>query len=76
MKGKTAVVTGSLSGIGLAIARTMSAAGSNIVLNGFAPEDEIKKLEAELTNKNSSAKFIFADLTKPGDAKALITKSL
>lgn len=39
LKGKTALVTGSLSGIGLGIARSLSAAGANIVLNGFAPED-------------------------------------
>ena len=38
LKGKTAVVTGSLSGIGLGIAQVMSAAGANVVLNGFAPE--------------------------------------
>ena len=36
LKGKTAVVTGSLSGIGLGIAQALSAAGANIVLNGFA----------------------------------------
>lgn len=45
LTGKTALVTGSLSGIGLGIAKSLSAAGANIVLNGFAPEDEIKKLE-------------------------------
>jgi 3-hydroxybutyrate dehydrogenase len=39
LKGKTAVITGSLSGIGLGIARSMSAAGSNIILNGFASEE-------------------------------------
>lgn len=38
LKGRTAVVTGSLSGIGLGVARALSAAGSNVVLNGFAPE--------------------------------------
>ena len=37
LKGKTALVTGSLSGIGLGIARSLSTAGANIVLNGFAP---------------------------------------
>ncbi len=35
LRGKTAVVTGSLSGIGLGIARCLSQAGSNVVLNGF-----------------------------------------
>lgn len=43
--GKTALVTGSLSGIGLGIARSLSAAGCNIVLNGFATENEIQELE-------------------------------
>ena len=45
LKGKTAMITGSLSGIGLGIARSLSASGANIVLNGFAPESEIKALE-------------------------------
>jgi len=45
LKGKTALVTGSLSGIGLRVARCLSAAGANIVLNGFASEEEIAKLE-------------------------------
>jgi 3-hydroxybutyrate dehydrogenase len=76
LKGKTALVTGSLSGIGLGIARALSAAGSNIVLNGFAPDEEIKKLEKELTNANSTAKFIFADLTKPTDTRQLVEKSI
>jgi len=44
LKGKTALVTGSLSGIGLGIARSLSCAGANIVLNGFASDEEIKKL--------------------------------
>jgi 3-hydroxybutyrate dehydrogenase len=37
LKGKTALITGSLSGIGLGIARSLSKVGANIVLNGFAP---------------------------------------
>jgi 3-hydroxybutyrate dehydrogenase len=64
LKGKTALVTGSLSGIGLGIARCLSAAGSNIVLNGFAPEEEIKRLEKELSKDGKLAKFIYADLVK------------
>lgn len=76
LKGKTALVTGSLSGIGLGIARSLSAAGANIVLNGFASDEEIKKLEHELTNQHSSAKFIFADLTKPSDTKQLVERSI
>ena len=44
--GKTAVVTGSLSGIGLGVAKQLSAAGANIVLNGFAPQEEINKVQS------------------------------
>jgi 3-hydroxybutyrate dehydrogenase len=36
--GKTALITGSLSGIGLGIARSLAKNGANIVLNGFAPQ--------------------------------------
>lgn len=39
LKGKTALITGSLSGIGLGIARSLSAAGANVVLNGFASDE-------------------------------------
>jgi 3-hydroxybutyrate dehydrogenase len=76
LKGKTAVVTGSLSGIGLGIAKTLAASGANVVLNGFAPEDEIRRTEAALTSANSTAKFVFADLTKPADCRSLIEKSI
>ena len=68
LKGKTAVVTGSLSGIGLGIAKQLSAAGANIVLNGFAPDNEIQQIEKSLNNDVSKAKFIYADLMKPSDS--------
>ena len=43
LKGKTAVITGSTSGLGLSIARAMSEAGANIILNGFGSSQEISK---------------------------------
>lgn len=76
LKGKTAVVTGSLSGIGLGIAQALAGCGANVVLNGFAPEDEIARTEKALTSANSQAKFIFADLTKPADSRDLVKKSI
>ena len=42
LTGKTAVVTGSTSGIGLAIARAMAEEGANVLINGFGPKDEIE----------------------------------
>ena len=47
-KGKTALVTGSTSGIGLGIATTLAARGANVVLNGFGDAGEIEKLRSKL----------------------------
>lgn len=49
--GKTALVTGSLSGIGLGIAKSLSKAGCNIILNGFAAQDHIDAVTKQLTTK-------------------------
>ena len=45
LRGKTALVTGSVSGIGVGIARALVAAGSNIILNGFASDEIIEDLK-------------------------------
>ena len=44
LKGKTAVITGSTSGIGLAYARALAAEGANVTINGFGKPEEIEKL--------------------------------
>lgn len=63
--GKTALVTGSLSGIGLGIAKALAASGANIVLNGFASDDVISKIKADLKTKDNRVEFVYADLHKP-----------
>jgi hypothetical protein len=50
-KNRVALVTGSLSGIGLGIAHSLAAKGFNIVLNGFASEEYIKGTEADFAKK-------------------------
>lgn len=59
LAGKRALVTGSTSGIGLAIARALKEAGAEVVLSGFGDEATIAALKAEL-----GAPHVGADLTK------------
>jgi len=60
LKGKTALVTGSTSGIGLAIARALAGEGAAVTLNGFGDGHEIARLRDEL-----GAGYSDADLTRP-----------
>jgi 3-hydroxybutyrate dehydrogenase len=67
LSGKVALVTGSTSGIGLAIARALAAEGASVVLNGFGTEAEIEQLCTEL-----SARHVGADLTTREGVEALM----
>ncbi len=58
LKGKRALVTGSTSGIGLAIARALHAEGAEIVLNGFGDADEVAGLCEELSARHSPANLL------------------
>jgi 3-hydroxybutyrate dehydrogenase len=73
LNGKAAVVTGSTSGIGLAIARALAQAGASVALNGFGDAAEIEKLRAGI-EKDCKVKAIYAaaDMTKPGEIAAMI----
>lgn len=73
LKGKTALITGSTSGIGLAIARSFAAAGCNVMLNGFGNADDIEKLRAGLEKEfRISARYSHADMSKPAEIAAMI----
>ena len=73
LKNKTAVVTGSTSGIGLGIARALAEAGANVVLNGFGEAAAIEKLRAELAAATGTRVLYHpADVTQPDEVAALI----
>ncbi len=73
LDGKTAVVTGSNSGIGLGIARELARAGADVVLNSFTDRDEDHALAAGIADEfGVAARYIRADMSKGDDCRALI----
>ncbi|HEU4704849.1 MAG TPA: 3-hydroxybutyrate dehydrogenase [Sphingomicrobium sp.] len=69
LEGKVALVTGSTSGIGLAIARALAAEGAAVMLNGFGEAAEIERLCGELAAIHDSA-----DLSDPSAIEAMIAR--
>lgn len=70
LQGRSALVTGSTSGIGLAIARALAAEGAKVTLNGFGDRDEIERLQEEL-----GAGYSAADLTSPSAIEAMFAET-
>ena len=74
--GKTVIITGSTSGIGLGIAEAFAQAGANIMLNGFGPADEIEAERSRL-DAASAGKVLYhgADMTKPDEIANMVLKT-
>lgn len=74
--GKTAVVTGSNSGIGLGIAHRLAAAGADIVLNSFTDRDEDHALAESLARDHGvSVRYVKADMSKGAECRGLIEQA-
>ncbi|MDG5489389.1 3-hydroxybutyrate dehydrogenase [Sphingomonas sp. BGYR3] len=75
LKGKTAIITGSTSGIGLAYAKALAAEGAAVVINGFGDADAIEKERVALAGlSGAGAHYDPADMTKPDQIAAMIER--
>lgn len=76
MTGKTAVVTGSTSGIGLAIATALAKAGADVVLNSFTDSPQDHDLAARIADSHGvTSRYIQANMSRAADCRTLIERA-
>jgi len=76
ISGKTAIVTGSTSGIGLGIAEELARHGANVILNSFSDTDEDHAIADRLAKDHGiSARYIRADMSNPDACRALVEQA-
>ena len=76
LAGKTAIITGSNSGIGLGIARELARAGAGVILTSFSDRDEDHALAERIGDEfGVPARYIKADMSDPAETRALIERA-
>lgn len=76
LQGKTALVTGSTSGVGRGIAQALAVEGANIVLNGFGSPEEIEAAKGEVSAASGAeVRYSPADMTKPDEVADMIREA-
>ncbi|MBI3375380.1 MAG: 3-hydroxybutyrate dehydrogenase [Betaproteobacteria bacterium] len=77
LKGKTALVTGSTSGIGQGVAEALAARGANVILNGFGPADEVERLRAKIASEHGvEARYAAADMSEPEAIESMMRRAI
>jgi 3-hydroxybutyrate dehydrogenase len=76
LKGKVALVTGSTSGIGLGIARSLAAEGADILMNGFGDADQIAALREDIAASfGVRVSYSAADISRPDQNAAMVRQA-
>lgn len=76
LKGKTAIVTGSNSGIGLGVAEELARAGADVVINSFTDRPDDHALAARIAaDFGVTVRYIAADMSKGADCRALVERA-
>ncbi|MEO3389091.1 3-hydroxybutyrate dehydrogenase [Mesorhizobium sp. CAU 1741] len=77
LTGRTAIITGSTSGIGLAIANALAEQGCNIVVNSFSDKTQDHAVAADLASRHGvEAVYIKGDMSKPDECRALVQQGI
>src|SRR5918992_1141187 len=76
LHGKSAIITGSTSGIGRSIAEALAGQGCAIMLNGFGKPDEVEALRLDLAKKNDvTVAYSAADMSRPDEIAGMMAEA-